>query len=73
MLSLTILWCQFEECNLHAMLCIAFTEVVRFSVIPREPNVGMIIQHDPPSLVDEVYPLKLRITNLEGASISNVK
>jgi hypothetical protein len=44
-----------------------------FSVIPREPMVEIAFEHDQPSLIDEIYPLKLRLTNHEETTVSNVK
>lgn len=41
--------------------------------MPREPNVIIEFEHKQPSLLDEIYPLKLRLTNNEDTQISNVK
>ncbi|XP_046841121.1 trafficking protein particle complex subunit 11-like [Xenia sp. Carnegie-2017] len=45
----------------------------KLSVLPREPNVIIEFEHKQPSLLDEIYPLKLRLTNNEDTQISNVK
>ncbi|XP_028400587.1 trafficking protein particle complex subunit 11-like [Dendronephthya gigantea] len=45
----------------------------KLSVTPREPCVDIAFEHQQPSLIDEIYPLQLRISNKEKTTISNVK
>lgn len=43
------------------------------SVTPREPCLDIAFEHLQPSLIDEIFPLRLRIDNKEKTTISNVK
>ena len=45
----------------------------KLSVIPRESMMEITFEHDQPALIDEIYPLKLQLTNNEETTVSNVK
>ena len=42
-------------------------------ILPRSANVVVNVEHDPPALRGECYPLRVQITNKEDQTISDVE
>jgi len=42
-------------------------------ILPRSADVVVDVEHDPPALRGECYPLRVQITNKEDQTISNVE